>query len=76
MIGLNLLQEGFILEDKSRNISCVCLYCGKESNNDSRIEINFLEKSMYWFCGECKKMNKLSFDVNKDIPPLPKMRLM
>jgi hypothetical protein len=71
-----LLQEGHTLESNSRNVLCVCEHCGKSSSDDSRIEINFLEKSIYWYCKECKKMNKLIIDNNKNTPPLPKMRLM
>ena len=60
----------------SENITCVCMGCGKSSDDSFRLEINFLEKCIYWKCPNCKETNKIDLRVPKDSIPLPKMRLM
>lgn len=50
--------------------------CGKSSDDSFRLEINFLEKCIYWKCPNCKETNKIDLRVPKDSIPLPKMRLM
>lgn len=59
-----------------KNISCVCMHCGKSSNEDSRIEINFIEKSIYWKCPDCRETNKITIEIPKNTEPLPRTRLM
>lgn len=58
------------------NITCVCAGCGKSSDDSFRIEINFLDKCIYWKCPNCRETNKIDLSTQKASDPLPKMRLM
>ena len=64
------------MAELSAKISCICNSCGKTTQEAVNIELNFSEKCIYWFCVECKTMNKIDFNALKDLVPLPKMRLM
>lgn len=48
------------------NLICVCEFC-RNHNNNALIEINFADKTIYYFCSSCEKMNKM--DLSKPLPP-------
>lgn len=72
-IGLKHLEEKSI--QNNMKISCVCSFCGKQTDTNISLEFNFLQRKIYWYCGECHKMNNIDFQALKDIQPLPRMRM-
>ena len=52
-------------------IICVCEFCAANTE-DPVIEINFIDKKMYFVCPECKKRNEAVLGIKRD--PLPKTR--
>ena len=52
-------------------IICVCEFCAANTENPV-IEINFIDKKMYFVCPECKKRNEAILGIKRDL--LPKTR--
>lgn len=51
---------------------CVCAFCGKHSDDNTMVELNFRDKTIYYVCPHCKKDNisKIEFQA----PPLPRIK--
>ena len=50
-------------KDTSPEIVCVCEFCKSETKNP-KIEINFSQKKMFYYCKHCKKTNSLLIGQN------------
>jgi len=51
--------------------TAICQYCNKDTKEPNiNIEWNFAEGAVYFYCPECKKMNRLS--LKKEAKPLPR----
>ena len=62
------------INDGPNEFVMVCGYCANHDNKGCRMEINFIDKKMYYLCTECKKVNELDFSLIKPAPyPRPIM---
>lgn len=52
---------------------CVCGKCG-DNNTKAEVEINFKDKSIYYYCEKCGNKNVLSCSKEEHIP-IPKVRI-
>jgi len=54
-------------------IYCVCQHCLAHSNDNTTIEINFHDGSIFFVCPSCKKDNKIVMQSRPE--RLPRIRL-
>lgn len=55
------------------NIVCICA-CGHHDNEYTMVEFNFREQKIFHTCGQCKKINEISFGHTRPTP-FPKTRV-
>jgi len=57
------------------SLKCICSKCGKESDENSTLLIEFKQCKIIYLCSnkKCKNMNEISLNVAPD--PYPKMRV-
>jgi len=54
-------------------IYCVCQHCLAHSDDNTTIEINFYDGSIYFICQSCKKENRIALRPKTE--RLPRIRL-
>ena len=62
------------VESEVNQFVMVCEFCANHDNRKCCLEINFIDKKMYYMCSKCKKINTLDFSLFKPAP-YPKSRL-
>ena len=56
-------------------IITVCGFCGEHDNDESTIEINFRDSTLYFVCPKCKKTNTLILKPPpKSLPRISRMQ--
>ena len=72
-VPVNISFEGTANLDLP-HLMCVCGFCGNNDTKNTRVEINFREKKIFYKCSECKKVNEI--ELGKDQPPpYPKSKI-